>query len=434
MAKFTAAVPLKIRLPGGFEIDGASGATHRIPDSLVEEFTRDQAPLIPGGVTWITQDEVSGLASSASVTAAIDAHAISASAHSHFARTDNPHSVSIKLAAAVHGSADISYAVSQGLSTQEAHINSLAFDGRTIVTGTYSQGSIYRSGDLGLTWQGTTAVFATGVDDIAGMLAPRPGVFFAGCSMSGSGSAVFRSTDSGATWLRVMQAATSESTEGMSLCAGWDGTLLAGSYNATSGYARIWRSLDNGDTWTIVSSTETTKTTIRQIAHVYRNVYIAGVYGATPNESKVFRSSDAGATWAAVQTIASTDIYAVLALGNGVVLLGTHPSGLIYRSTDIGATFTTVANLSGGAAGQSQVYGLARLGKSVLAFVNQGTASNVAVYVSDDEGATWTQVASNLTSTYHFHQPVAVDHRTLVSGASAAIGTAGQLVRFTYYG
>ena len=62
MAKFTAPVALNMRLPGGFEVAGAAGATHRIPDSLVEEFTRDQVPTIPGGVTWITQDEMSSVA------------------------------------------------------------------------------------------------------------------------------------------------------------------------------------------------------------------------------------------------------------------------------------------------------------------------------------------------------------------------------------
>ena len=61
MAKFTANVPLNIALPGGFEAIGTAGTTHRIPDALVEEFTRDVAPLIPGGVTWITQDETSAV-------------------------------------------------------------------------------------------------------------------------------------------------------------------------------------------------------------------------------------------------------------------------------------------------------------------------------------------------------------------------------------
>jgi parallel beta-helix repeat protein len=62
MAKFTSTVPLNLRLPGGFEASGAAGTVHRIPDSLIEEFIRDQVPLIPGGVTWITQDEASATA------------------------------------------------------------------------------------------------------------------------------------------------------------------------------------------------------------------------------------------------------------------------------------------------------------------------------------------------------------------------------------
>ena len=63
MAKFTAGVDLNLRLPGGFEAIGVAGTTHRIPDSLVEEFSRDQVPIIPGGVTWITQDDASSIPS-----------------------------------------------------------------------------------------------------------------------------------------------------------------------------------------------------------------------------------------------------------------------------------------------------------------------------------------------------------------------------------
>lgn len=62
MAKFTVDRPIKIRWSPGFEISG-DGATYRIPDSLVEEFQRDVEPAIAGTVTWITQDEASGIPS-----------------------------------------------------------------------------------------------------------------------------------------------------------------------------------------------------------------------------------------------------------------------------------------------------------------------------------------------------------------------------------
>lgn len=60
MAKFTAAVPLNLHWLGN-EISGAAGATHRIADALVDEFLAGPGARIPGGVTWITQDETSGI-------------------------------------------------------------------------------------------------------------------------------------------------------------------------------------------------------------------------------------------------------------------------------------------------------------------------------------------------------------------------------------
>jgi hypothetical protein len=79
MAKFTAGVPLNIRLPGGFEAIGAAGTTHRIPDSLVEEFTRDQAPSIPG-FAWVTQDETTAMSAATIIVGAVTATSIIASA------------------------------------------------------------------------------------------------------------------------------------------------------------------------------------------------------------------------------------------------------------------------------------------------------------------------------------------------------------------
>jgi hypothetical protein len=61
VARFTAPIPLNIRLPGGFEIAGAAGVTHRVPDELYDEVHRDVEPQVPGGFNWILQDEGSVL-------------------------------------------------------------------------------------------------------------------------------------------------------------------------------------------------------------------------------------------------------------------------------------------------------------------------------------------------------------------------------------
>lgn len=62
MSTFTATVPLNIRW-NGLTIQGATGATHRIPDAYYEEFLAEVVPGIPGGVTWIATDELGSVSS-----------------------------------------------------------------------------------------------------------------------------------------------------------------------------------------------------------------------------------------------------------------------------------------------------------------------------------------------------------------------------------
>ncbi|MCC6311370.1 MAG: hypothetical protein IT345_10690 [Trueperaceae bacterium] len=65
MAKFTAGVDLDLAWTPqpGMSVKGAAGATHRIPDALVSEFIEQVVPNIPGGVTWVTQDELTSIVS-----------------------------------------------------------------------------------------------------------------------------------------------------------------------------------------------------------------------------------------------------------------------------------------------------------------------------------------------------------------------------------
>lgn len=421
MATFTASTKLNMKW-NGLEISGDAGTTHRIPDAYYEEFNGQFFGLIPG-LTWVSTDEGSGV---------ISTHASSATGHAHFSATNNPHSVSAKQIASVHNSADIVASVVQTTATTDTHINATAYDGVSIVTGTYSGGNVWVSHDRGLSWEDQSQLQA-GVDDIASIVALSPGVFLAGCSRSGSPSTIHRSTDGGFTWLQVAQPDTS-CTEGWALEGGFGRVIIAAPFRVPVGYGpRIYRSTDWGNTWSIVATLETSKQICRKVAHIGKGVYILGAWGSSPNECKVYRSSDQGATWNAVQTLASTDIYEITPLPTGTVLLGTHSQAVIYRSTDIGQTFTSVANLNSGA-GQGQVLGIVPVGGHVLAFVNQDGGAASKVYVSDDDGLTWTAVGTP-SATYHYHEPVLVEERTLVCGAANNAGTgASAMVRFTFYG
>lgn len=61
MAKFTSTADLKIKW-NGLDIVGAAGATHRIPDAYVEEFLDGPGSRV-AGLSWVTQDELSSIAS-----------------------------------------------------------------------------------------------------------------------------------------------------------------------------------------------------------------------------------------------------------------------------------------------------------------------------------------------------------------------------------
>jgi len=283
---------------------------------------------------------------------------------------------------------------------------------------------LWRSADKGLTW--TNIGHPAGnvlTDDVPGIKAAGSGVWYIGCSMSGNASAVFKSTDDGLTWTLMFQPAANLSTEGMSIDV-HSGTIIIGNLNATVGNATIWRSTNGGATFSVQSSTYAGANTIDQVRWVTGTTWVAGVFkDSSPATVHVFRSTDDGVTWTDVQTITGTNILSIIVIpATGTVLLGTHPSGIIYRSTNSGATFTSAVTL-GVTPGQSQVYGLTvTSGGNIQAFVNQNDSTTAEVYQSTDDGVTWTPLMA-LNPAYHYHNPVSVDTDTLVLAASFSDGT-----------
>jgi hypothetical protein len=338
-----------------------------------------------------------------------------------------------KATAAVRTTTDLVATTTFIPATTDQHLNSVAFDGRTVLTGSYPGGQILRSNDLGLSFDKVGQVNAS-VDDVFFLKAAGPGLFYAGCSMTGTAAALFRSVDGGLSWHMIFQAAsTAEASEGLSIEAGHGKVILIGSANQVAGGgAKIWRSVDGGISWSNVSSTEAGKITIRQIRHIVDQVYIATVRGSSPNEVKIFRSINAGATFASVQTISGDEVWTALGMPNSVSLLGMN-SGKIYRSTDGGASYAQIVDLSSGGGG-STVFGLTRAGNTVLAFVNQDANTFSKVYASGDEGLTWIEVGT-LNAAYHYHEPAALDWRTIVlAGSNNTPGSAGRISRAAWYG
>jgi hypothetical protein len=313
-------------------------------------------------------------------------------------------------------------------SATDTHFNCLAYDGSTVLSGSYARGHIWRSQDKGLTWS-DMGLLGTSVDDVYSVAAIGPGSFLAGCSMTGAAAALWRSDDSGATWVKIWTApSVNDATEGLMIGRGSSGVILIGSGNqgGTPSGAKIWLSTDGGNSFSQVLSVST-KITIRQIVQA-TTAWVASVRGASPNEVIMYRSTDGGASWSPMQTFSANEVWTALALPGGIVLLGMN-DGTLWRSSNSGASYTQAADLSIGA---SAVMGLTRVGKTVLAVVNQATGPTETVYRSEDEGLTWTAVGT-MNAAYHYHNPIAVDAKTLIfAGSNNTAATAGRFYRAEY--
>ncbi len=240
------------------------------------------------------------------------------------------------------------------------------------LVGTYSDGLILRSVDLGETW---IQVEDTTEAHIASMDSFKNGIILAGTGTSGK---IFRSIDYGQTWLEV-----EDTTEGYILCLATfpNGIALASTY----GSGKIFRSIDYGETWLEVE--DTTETRIWSLATHPNGIAIAGSY---PN-GKIFRSIDYGETWSEVEDTAEGIINSLVFFYNGVALASTGDNGKIYRSIDYGETWYEIEDTA--------EIRLVSMTIFMEGIVLTGSYDGGKIFRSDDFGQTWTEVLDT-TETY----------------------------------
>jgi len=195
---------------------------------------------------------------------------------------------------------------------------------------------------------------------------------------------IYRSTDYGASWTPI----DSDLTELAVNCFMVSGPYLF----AASEVGGAYRSSDNGTSWTQVDSGMSLYVSCVAVngANLYAGTAGGGVFLST-NNGETWTESSASLDIGYVNALAATDttIFASNGGSNGANNGSTGPPGCIWLSTDNGKSWTEVnSNIT-----NTNVWGLAISGTNIFA----GT-QGAGVFCSTNNGASWTPVNSGLTS------------------------------------
>ena len=220
-------------------------------------------------------------------------------------------------------------------------------------------------------------------------------------------------------------------------------TVVAGApYDSNSGSAYIFRMTDGG-----ASSVEVAKLTSADAAaddffgHSVgidgNNIVIGAPYnddaGSYSGSVYVFRTTDGGATYGQVANLTASDAAAgdnfgwSVAIDGSTVLVGAtdHNGGrgavYVFRTTDSGATYSQVVKLTASEAASGDEFGrsVAIDGNTIV--VGTSYKESVYVFLTTDGGATYGQVAkltaADVAAGDNFGWSVAIDGNTVVVGA-----------------
>lgn len=234
---------------------------------------------------------------------------------------------------------------------------------RAIAVG--ARGTVLRSSDSGSSW----------VAGASGSSANLRSVTWPESTSAvavGSGGVILRSADMGATWSAVSSPTSQlllDATSGdheMVWAVGLDGAVV--------------RSTNGGRAFSSVSAGTTE--TLDAVAAWGRQVAVVGGEGGT-----LQYTSNGGATWgAATGGVPSWDRVTGLAATSATTIWASGRYSGLWRSTNGGATFSAVTS----PAGSDRIEALDATGDTIVAAANWGQ-----VYLSRDDGATWSSGAAN---------------------------------------
>ena len=270
-------------------------------------------------------------------------------------------------------------------------LNGVAVSGTNLFAGTTWEG-VYRSTDGGTSWFAAN----NGLPSFILSVAKIGTNLFAGAANE---AGIFLSTDSGASW-KAVNSGLKNATQDVSSFAGIGSNIFAG-----TGYG-VYLSTNNGSSWT--------PDTMGIGAQSVTAFAVSGTNLFAGTSGGVFLSTDSGASWTAASTGLPTRGYLnVTAFAVSVTNLFVASDSGVFLSTNHGGNWIK-AGLT-----DTAVYSLAVSGTNLFAGAGPMGSNTLGVYISTNDGQSWTSESSGLLTGYNFTS-IAVSGTTLFAGTWSA--------------
>jgi photosystem II stability/assembly factor-like uncharacterized protein len=200
---------------------------------------------------------------------------------------------------------------------------------------------------------------------------------------------IYISDDNGATWNLSISGISQQTVAYYDLFS--DGTTLCVGLNANGTESTIYYSNDNGNTWSPSSFTNTSWSPNMVLYPKFINTGTSLIVGtANPGEyygEGVYRSTDHGVSWERV--IPNVGCYSIVASENYVYAVGTQDNTgnnpAMYMSADDGETWTIIST-------ESDLYYPSLAAHGSFVFVAKWSYLSNTILFSDDAGDTWYEI------------------------------------------
>jgi hypothetical protein len=317
--------------------------------------------------------------------------------------------------------------------SESSEVSAASGSNRFVVWADYTPGNneilFGRSTDNGATWQPITNLSSNPGDSLRPQIAASGSnvyVVWTQINSEGTSGDVFvrKSANNGATWggkvkLSVSPFAGTNTDASARIAVSGSNVYVA--WEDDEGKVLVRRSTDNGNTWKTIDilSNTTFFSYDPNIAAVGSNVYVTWTEEHKETADTIFRrSTDNGATWKSRINLSNTtsgngsSTPQIAASGSNVYVAwanaGAGPEFWLTRSTDNGATWKPLVDITESDASQTELH-LTALGANVYVIWIQASPDNGAFEImfrrSTDNGATWKPVINLSNNPGHSNSP-----------------------------